>query len=319
MKIPVFVEFGDFKTCAGVYRFAFNGQERDDEVAGVGNIMTAEFWEYDARLGRRWNLDPIVKYWESGYATFSSNPIFNIDADGDNAGDYYKTDGKHLGSDGINDKKVYIADDVTKNEKGVVTGAKNSVELSIKHDKFQKMAATVFGESSAYKTKGKTAELKKEMFAIASVHQRNKLAYGANSDQADLFNSTNIDARNDTKMQIANAAVINALTGGFDYSYGATNWDGIEQAAFKPSNTKYSNGRFEIHKNTIGWNISDDHYDKWKEYAKSKGYAFHAPKVSATIEGTYHRNKKLNIHIRGGQTGFKSTAVYGGTIFWKNK
>lgn len=37
------------------YRYAFNGQERDDEIAGQGNIMTAEYWEYDARLGRRWN------------------------------------------------------------------------------------------------------------------------------------------------------------------------------------------------------------------------------------------------------------------------
>jgi hypothetical protein len=30
---------------------------------------------YDGRLGRRWNVDPVVKYWESGYATFFNNPI----------------------------------------------------------------------------------------------------------------------------------------------------------------------------------------------------------------------------------------------------
>jgi hypothetical protein len=33
------------------YRYRFNGQEGDDEIAGIGNIMTAEFWEYDTRLG----------------------------------------------------------------------------------------------------------------------------------------------------------------------------------------------------------------------------------------------------------------------------
>lgn len=33
------------------YSFSFNGQERDDEIAGEGNIITAEFWEYDTRLG----------------------------------------------------------------------------------------------------------------------------------------------------------------------------------------------------------------------------------------------------------------------------
>ncbi len=61
------------------YRYGFNTQERDDEIAGVGNIMTAEFWEYDTRLGRRWNLDPIVKPWESRYAVLSNNPIVYLD------------------------------------------------------------------------------------------------------------------------------------------------------------------------------------------------------------------------------------------------
>jgi len=61
------------------YRFGFNGQEKDDEVAGVGNIMTAEFWEYDARLGRRWNVDPVLKVWESHYSTFRGNPILRSD------------------------------------------------------------------------------------------------------------------------------------------------------------------------------------------------------------------------------------------------
>ncbi|MFN9319888.1 MAG: hypothetical protein ACK58Q_04825, partial [Chitinophagales bacterium] len=40
------------------YRFGFNGQEKDDEVYGAGNLNTAEFWEYDTRIGRRWNTDP---------------------------------------------------------------------------------------------------------------------------------------------------------------------------------------------------------------------------------------------------------------------
>jgi len=70
---------GEPKTCTGVYRFGFNGQERDDEVAGGGNIMSAEFWEYDARLGRRWNLDPVVYAWQSGYVCFNNSPIFFYD------------------------------------------------------------------------------------------------------------------------------------------------------------------------------------------------------------------------------------------------
>jgi RHS repeat-associated protein len=64
------------------YRFGFNGQERDDEVAGVGNINTAEFWEYDARLGRRWNLDPVTKPNEGPYSCFANNPIWLTDPNG---------------------------------------------------------------------------------------------------------------------------------------------------------------------------------------------------------------------------------------------
>ncbi len=34
------------------YRFSMNGQEKDDEIYGKGNATSAEFWEYDGRLGR---------------------------------------------------------------------------------------------------------------------------------------------------------------------------------------------------------------------------------------------------------------------------
>jgi hypothetical protein len=67
-------EFGNF--------YGFNGQEQDNEVAGTGNIMTAEFWMYDGRLGRRWNVDPLSNFWESPYCTFNSNPNFFSDKNG---------------------------------------------------------------------------------------------------------------------------------------------------------------------------------------------------------------------------------------------
>ena len=64
------------------YRYGFGGQEKDDEVAGKGNSYTAEFWQYDSRLGRRWNIDPVVKPWESPYATFANNPMWFVDPNG---------------------------------------------------------------------------------------------------------------------------------------------------------------------------------------------------------------------------------------------
>jgi RHS repeat-associated protein len=63
------------------YRFGFNGQEKDNEV-GQG-VYTAENWEYDSRIGRRWNLDPKPNPSFSSYATFSCNPILFSDPKGD--------------------------------------------------------------------------------------------------------------------------------------------------------------------------------------------------------------------------------------------
>ncbi len=58
----------------------FNGQRISREISPTA--QTAEFWEYNADVGRRWNLDPVNKPWESPYATFNNNPIFKIDPAG---------------------------------------------------------------------------------------------------------------------------------------------------------------------------------------------------------------------------------------------
>src|SRR5690606_26059713 len=43
----------------------------------------ALFWEYDTRLGRRWNLDPKPQISISDYAAFGNNPIWYNDVLGD--------------------------------------------------------------------------------------------------------------------------------------------------------------------------------------------------------------------------------------------
>jgi RHS repeat-associated protein len=62
------------------YRYGFNGQEKSNEINE--SSYTAEAWQYDARLGRRWNIDPVVKPFESPYATLANNPIWLTDPDG---------------------------------------------------------------------------------------------------------------------------------------------------------------------------------------------------------------------------------------------
>ena len=74
------------------YSFGFNGQEKVDEINGLGNHNTALNWEYDTRLGRRWNLDPVIKEWRSGNDAFNNNPIKNIDVNGND--DIFYADGR---------------------------------------------------------------------------------------------------------------------------------------------------------------------------------------------------------------------------------
>lgn len=63
------------------YRYGFNTQEKDVEI-GEG-IYTAEFWEYDSRVARRWNIDPRGVKGVSEYAVFMNNPISFTDFNGD--------------------------------------------------------------------------------------------------------------------------------------------------------------------------------------------------------------------------------------------
>ena len=62
------------------YRYGMNGQEKDEEV--FDGAMTADYWEYDTRTGRRWETDPISYPWQSPYACFNNNPIFFADPNG---------------------------------------------------------------------------------------------------------------------------------------------------------------------------------------------------------------------------------------------
>ena len=48
-------------------------------MLGEGVSLTTEFWQYDTRLGRRWNVDPVFKEYESPYACFAGNPVWFAD------------------------------------------------------------------------------------------------------------------------------------------------------------------------------------------------------------------------------------------------
>jgi len=70
-----------YQAGAAFYRYSINGQEKTPEIAP--NTTTAEFWQYDARIMRRWNVDPRPTVGVSQYSVFNNNPIFHSDPFGD--------------------------------------------------------------------------------------------------------------------------------------------------------------------------------------------------------------------------------------------
>jgi hypothetical protein len=90
------------KKYAYSYTFGFNGQEKVNEIAGVGNHNTAKFGELETRLGRRWNIDPKPNTSTSNYSVLSGNPIKRTDPFGD-------TDNDDIVFKGSNDKEIRIA------------------------------------------------------------------------------------------------------------------------------------------------------------------------------------------------------------------
>lgn len=248
-------------------------------------------------------------------STHNEKPVDVVENEEDNPNGYYYEANSgyyhnHLtkGRGSINDVYIYID---FKEDKYI--GIK---KLPIKdHNEFITKSSTIYGESSAFRsTKVSQDELKKEMYAIASVHQKNKKSYGVSSELAKVFRSKSCSDRNNTNMQFAIAALINALNNGHDYSNGADMWDGMEQAMYPSSDNRRSTGRFELHMNTMGWDISQEHYEKWKSSVNSllgQG-KFLAPQKKAAPDnyGNYKNKGKMRL---------KSTAVYNGTIFWSSK
>ncbi|MDQ3191433.1 MAG: hypothetical protein M3Q58_07565 [Bacteroidota bacterium] len=73
------------KGCAVVYRYGFNGMEKDDEVNGSGNSLDFGARIYDPRIGKMLSRDPLgdMAYPQlSPYNGMANNPITNIDYKG---------------------------------------------------------------------------------------------------------------------------------------------------------------------------------------------------------------------------------------------
>ena len=89
------------------YRYGYNGQDKVSQSFGEGAHTTAQFWEYDTRLARRWNADPIRKPWESPYSTFGNNPIWKNDVLGNTESVHTDNKGGVIANKDDGDNRVY--------------------------------------------------------------------------------------------------------------------------------------------------------------------------------------------------------------------
>jgi RHS repeat-associated protein len=299
------------------YRYSFNGMEKENELKGEGNSYTTEFRLLDPRLGRWLSLDPVFQPWQSPYCTMDNNPIYLIDPKGNVAGDFYSREGKHIGSDGETDNKVYTVDntsDIKLKENGLIDKDKttNKEELIITHTQFQMLSGLASKEDYSNKD---------AIFATANAQanriEKNQKAGKSFRFSFDSFNSKNAKKNTDglhgymkenRKMYqkywnsspelrnlnetfvMGQAAVINAWsTCGDDNTNGATSWDGKDWTI--PGWAAYR--RMYI---TDGF--------KWEENAIIGKDAKFTPESNP------------NTTVNGKQT-YIITAAYGSSIYWK--
>lgn len=241
-------------------------------------------------------------------------------------GFYYDIEGNYLGNYGES-KIVFISKKIIKKNievsennkfttKTKITTEDTPTTLSIEHDKFISNSSAVYGESSiAYNI----FDLK-EIYAIASVHKINKIAYGINSPYAINFRSKKNEERNlDIKMRTCIKATINSIQNGIDYSNGAIGWDGAEQGFI--SGNSCSEGNFQSHAACIGWTIHNNHYNSWKLALNNKfpKKVFVAPQHKAALKCEAFKNKKTGAYYNYDYYRYESVAQYALTIFWKDR
>ena len=91
------------------YRYGFNGQEKDNEVAGVGNSYDFGERIYESRLGRFMSRDPLATKFPyySPYQFAGNKPIAAIDLDG--LEEFYAIDGRLIGAGNPDDKRKMLA------------------------------------------------------------------------------------------------------------------------------------------------------------------------------------------------------------------
>ena len=107
-EVNHYYPFGSTFASSSVQPYKYNGKELD--TANGLNWYDYGARNYDAALGRWHVVDPLAEkyYSTTPYGYCLNNPVKYIDPTGMFVGDYYDRQGNFLGTDGIDDNKIYL-------------------------------------------------------------------------------------------------------------------------------------------------------------------------------------------------------------------
>jgi RHS repeat-associated protein len=295
-------------------RYLYNGKElQEDNFGGV----SLEWYDYGARfydpqIGRWHVMDPKGEqyYSNSPYHFCANNPLIFVDPDGQSY--YYGSDGSFLFETCDDKDDVYYwnkdKENKRQNEDGeneTYYGGFDALQRNgntVQNGDLMLLASTAYGESSE-------KNVSNEVYGIASAIVNNMdlrkngtiqgtikgFAFAATdgNKRTNKFNNTSEGGRNGTFMQTAIGGAINALSGGIDYSNGATHWAGTDIAS---STEKRATG---------GLLFSDQSHDM---FCLGSQTANGAPVKGYNRDGSYRGTYSYT---------WQTTAAFGGTTFMK--